>query len=119
VRLEGEDRILALMRQAGLRRPHFEETAGGFRVTLYGPGEAVGAGRGMDPARWRGLELHPRQERALNYLLGHGRITNREYQDLCPDVHAETIRRDLADLVSKGVVLKIGDKRATYYILKE
>jgi len=115
----GVDRILALMRQAGLRRPHFEETAGGFRVTLYGPGEAVGAGRGMDPARWRGLELHLRQEQALNYLLGHRRITNREYQDLCPDVHAETIRRDLADLVSKGVVLKIGDKRATYYILKE
>jgi len=115
----GVDRILALMRRAGLRRPHFEETAGGFRVTLYGPGEAVAARHAIDPARWKGLELHLRQEQALNYLLGHGRITNREYQDLCPDVHAETIRRDLADLVSKGVLLKIGDKRATYYILKE
>ncbi|MFN2219330.1 MAG: DeoR family transcriptional regulator, partial [Anaerolineae bacterium] len=41
-----------------------------------------------------------------------------DYQQLCPDVSAETIRRDLADLVGKGLLLKIGEKRATYYILK-
>jgi ATP-dependent DNA helicase RecG len=34
-------------------------------------------------------------------------------------VHAETLRRDLADLTSRGLVIKIGDKRATYYILKK
>jgi ATP-dependent DNA helicase RecG len=33
-------------------------------------------------------------------------------------VGAETLRLDLADLVSKGVILKIGDKRGTRYILK-
>jgi ATP-dependent DNA helicase RecG len=37
---------------------------------------------------------------------------------LCPDVSPETLRRDLADLVRKNVLLKIGDKRGTYYILK-
>jgi ATP-dependent DNA helicase RecG len=37
---------------------------------------------------------------------------------LFPDVSDETIRRDLADLVDKGLLLKIGEKRATYYILK-
>jgi ATP-dependent DNA helicase RecG len=37
---------------------------------------------------------------------------------LCPEVHPETLRRDLADLVSRGVLIKIGEKRATYYILK-
>ena len=47
-----------------------------------------------------------------------GRITNRDYQQLCPDVSAETIRRDLADLVDQGLLLKIGEKRATYYIMK-
>ncbi|MBM4429255.1 MAG: hypothetical protein FJ026_02775 [Chloroflexi bacterium] len=31
---------------------------------------------------------------------------------------AETIRRDLADLVERDLLLKIGDKRATYYIFK-
>ncbi|MBI4769881.1 MAG: transcriptional regulator, partial [Chloroflexi bacterium] len=115
----GVDRLLALMRRAGLRRPNFEELAGGFRVTLYGPGEAAGDAAAADLSRWQGLNLSARQERALQYLLGHRRITNREYQDLCPEVHAETIRRDLADLVDRGVLLKIGDKRATYYILKD
>jgi ATP-dependent DNA helicase RecG len=37
---------------------------------------------------------------------------------LAPDVSAETIRRDLADLVEKNLLLRIGEKRATYYILK-
>ena len=35
-----------------------------------------------------------------------------------PDVSAETIRRDLADLVDKNLLIRIGTKRATYYILK-
>jgi ATP-dependent DNA helicase RecG len=34
-------------------------------------------------------------------------------------VTAETIRRDLADLVARGLLLKIGDRRGTYYILKQ
>ena len=29
------------------------------------------------------------------------------------------LRRDLADLVYKDILLKVGDKRATYYILKK
>jgi ATP-dependent DNA helicase RecG len=47
-----------------------------------------------------------------------GRITNREYRELCPDVTSETLRLDLADLVERGILLKIGAKRGTYYILK-
>jgi ATP-dependent DNA helicase RecG len=86
-------------------------------VTLEGrPAGLIGGGG--DTRRWRHLELNPRQEQALAYLLEKERITNREYQDLCPDVSAETIRRDLVDLVQKNLLLKIGKKRATYYILK-
>ncbi|HNS52399.1 MAG TPA: ATP-binding protein [Anaerolineae bacterium] len=112
----GIDRILRLSAEAGLPAPRFEETSGGFRVTLYGaPGaqSAEAASR-----RWRRLGTSDRQERALAYLVERGRITNREFQDLCPDVSSETIRRELAELVAKGLLLRIGDKRATYYILK-
>jgi ATP-dependent DNA helicase RecG len=56
---------------------------------------------------------------AVQYVIEHQRITNREYQKLCPDVSAETIRRDLSDLVHQDVLLRIGRKRATYYILKD
>ncbi len=37
---------------------------------------------------------------------------------LCPDASPETLRRDFADLVDRGILLKIGEKRATYYVLK-
>ena len=52
------------------------------------------------------------------YLADKDRITNREYQELCPAVSTETLRRDLADLVRQDLLLKIGKKRATYYIFK-
>jgi len=113
----GIDRMIKLMRDYGLPTPRFQETAGGFRVILYGHGEGL-AGEEIDRGRWSHLDLNQRQEKALTYLLEKGRVTNREYQELCPEVSSETIRRDLADLVSKNVLLKIGSKRATYYIFK-
>jgi ATP-dependent DNA helicase RecG len=113
----GIDRMIRLMAEAGLPAPRFEETAAGFQVTLQGPGTAL-ISEGADVHRWRHLGVNERQEQALVYLAEKGRITNREYQELCPEVSAETIRRDLVDLVRKNLLLKIGEKRATYYILK-
>ncbi|MGD2206382.1 MAG: helix-turn-helix domain-containing protein [Anaerolineae bacterium] len=113
----GIDRMIRLMGEAGLPQPTFEETAGGFQVALAGHGSAL-ISEEYDARRWRHLGLNERQEKALAHLAEHERITNREYRDLCPDVSAETIRRDLADLVQKDLLLKIGKKRATYYIFK-
>ena len=113
----GIDRMIRLMTGAGLPAPRFEETTAGFQVTLAGHGASL-IGEQADALRWRQAGLNERQEQALAYLVENGRITNREYQRLCPDVSAETIRRDLADLVRKDLLLKIGEKRATYYIFK-
>jgi ATP-dependent DNA helicase RecG len=113
----GIDRMIRLMAEAGLPSPRFEETAAGFQVTLVGHGSALLSDE-VDLRRWHHLGLNERQEQALAYLAEEGRIASREYQELCPEVSAETIRRDLADLVRKNVLLKIGDKRATYYIFK-
>ena len=62
--------------------------------------------------------MNERQAKALSYLQQHSRITNREYLKLCPDVSTETLRLDLVDMVERGVLLKVGQKRGTYYILK-
>jgi ATP-dependent DNA helicase RecG len=113
----GIDRMISLMARAGLPAPSFAETAAGFQVILAGQGSAL-LSRDVDDRRWRHLGLNERQEAALAYLAAEESITNREYQQLCPDVSAETIRRDLADLVQRDLVLKIGRKRGTYYILK-
>ena len=113
----GIDRMIRAMEQEGLPPPRFEETAAGFKVTLIGHGSQLISPE-PESQRWGNVLLNPRQEKALAYLKEHGRITNSEMRALCPGVSDETIRRDLADLVDKGLLLKIGEKRATYYILK-
>jgi ATP-dependent DNA helicase RecG len=121
----GVDRVIELMRQQNLREPEFVETGGGFRVVLYNRPDAPLGGDEDSPsieqlAMYKGIPLNPRQEVALIYLhtQGNTRITNSDLQNLCPDVHPETIRRDLADLVTKNILEKMGQKRGSYYVLK-
>ena len=114
----GLDRVVGLMHQYGLPPPRFEEIGGTFRVTLYTALQAEPPPQ-SHLTGYPDLNLNTRQEIVLNYLARQRRITNRDYQDLCRDVHPETLRRDLAELVSIGLLLKIGDKKSTYYILKK
>jgi len=114
----GLDRVVRAVRQAGLRQPKFEEVGGAFRVTLFGESLIPHAAQLQQAAAYHHLNLNPRQEHALAYLIQNQRITSRDYQELSPEVHPETLRRDLVDLVERGVLIKVGDKRATYYILK-
>lgn len=122
----GVDRVIDLMNQQKLHAPEFEESAGGFRVILRNEGVEQVTELPASPIRlqynglYEGAEINPRQEAALMYLKRDGsnkRITNSDLQGLCPDVHPETIRRDLADLVSKNILRKMGQKRGSYYIL--
>ena len=113
----GIDRMIRLMREWGLPAPRFAETSNGFRVLLRGPGERL-VGEEIDHAKWRRLDLNERQHAALEYISKNKRITNKDFRDLFPDVSEETIRRDLADLVEQNVLLKMGDKKGTHYILK-
>jgi len=114
----GIDRMLRQMAEAGLPPPGFRETAAGFLVTLIGqPVEDLSV-EGLDTREWARMGLNERQIAALLFVMDQGRITNRDLQEQFPQVSPETIRRDLADLVERGMLLKIGDKRATYYILK-
>ncbi|MEZ4635535.1 MAG: ATP-binding protein [Caldilineaceae bacterium] len=117
----GIDRMLAAMQQIGLPEPVFEETAAGFQVTLQSAGDVIVSGK-PEPRAAAAVAgnafLNERQIQALDYVRVNGRITNSDYQTLVPDVSSETIRRDLADLVERDYLIKVGSKRATYYILK-
>jgi ATP-dependent DNA helicase RecG len=99
------------MVRAGHPPPKFRDSPYAFSVTLYNVLE-------RDPQpEWAG-RVSERQAKALAYVEKHGRITNREYRDICPGLSAETLRLDLSELVDKGLLLKIGAKKGTYYILK-
>jgi len=107
----GVDLMFEEMVRAGHPPPKFKDTPFSFTVTLYNTLE-------RPPAPSWTRSMNERQAKALAYVYEHGRITNREYHQFCPDVSAETLRLDLVDLVEKGLLLKIGDKKGTYYILK-
>jgi len=107
----GVDLMIEEMVRAGHPPPKFKDTPHSFTVTLLNARE-----RAPLPDWTR--TMNERQARALTYVQEHGRITSREYQNLCPDVSAETLRLDMVDLVERGILLKIGAKKGTYYIMK-
>lgn len=110
----GVDRVIALMESNGFPAPEFTETAGGFRAILRARTSVQPT---IEEPVSSAYALSARQEQALRFLqAGNTRITNKDLQELFPDVHTETIRRDLADLVNKGLLVKMGEKRGSYYV---
>lgn len=124
----GVDRVIELMRQQNMLEPVFEERAGGFCVTLRShrtdqvaetSTTRVEAAIQFD-GTYQGEAINPRQEAALMFLhkTQNTRITNSDLKQMFPDVHPETIRRDLVDLVNKRILMKMGQKRGSYYVLR-
>jgi ATP-dependent DNA helicase RecG len=107
----GIDLMIEEMAQSGHPPPKFRAADHAFTVTLSNKRERTAV------PKWT-RSMNERQARALTFVRENGSITNREYQQLCPDVSTETLRLDLVDLVDRGLLLKIGAKKGTYYILK-
>ena len=107
----GIDRMIEDMVQGGHPPPRFKAAPYSFTVSLFNVRE-----RRALP-KWE-TQMNERQAHAVTYVREHGSITNREYRELCPDVSPETLRLDLNDLVDRGLLLRIGAKKGTYYILK-
>ena len=107
----GIDRMIEDMVQAGQPPPRFKAMPFSFTVTLENVRQRAAL------PKWT-QSMNERQKRALNFVREEGAISNREYQRLCSDVSPETLRRDLADLVDRGILLKIGSNKGTHYILK-
>jgi ATP-dependent DNA helicase RecG len=131
----GVDRMIEELTVAGHPQPKFEAKQNSFAVVMSNQRDkrmvhniivtppvsvsAAAAGATSAETQTPGqLTVNERQARMLQYLREHGRITNRDYQTLVPNVSPETLRMDLADLVDKGVLMRVGEKKGTYYILK-
>jgi ATP-dependent DNA helicase RecG len=109
----GVDLMIEEMVNAGHPPPKFNASDASFSVVFSNVQEREPI---LESAA--DLTMNERQAKALAYLQQHERIRSRDYQELCPDVSSETLRLDLVDLVERGIILKIGRKRGTYYILK-
>ncbi len=107
----GIDRMIEEMVDAGHAPPRFKATPHSFSVALTNKHERPAA------PKWT-HSMNERQMQALAFVRENGNITNSDYRRLCPQVSTETLRLDLVDLVNKGLLLKIGSKKGTHYILK-
>ncbi|MFN2134802.1 MAG: ATP-binding protein [Candidatus Promineifilaceae bacterium] len=107
----GIDRMIEEMVDSGHAPPQFSATPHSFKVVLSNKRERPAA------PKWS-RNMNERQMQAIAYVREYGSITNSDYRTLCPQVSTETLRLDLVDLVEKGLLLKIGSKKGTHYILK-
>jgi len=106
----GTIKIIEECERAGLLKPKIEELTGGFAITLY-----------KDKANEEylsSLNLNSSQLEAIKYVKGNNEITNSIYQELCK-VSGRSALRHLNELVSFGILEKIGENKGTKYILKK
>lgn len=100
--------MIGLCRTAGLPAPGFRHDDGQFVQTLFR--------HWLTAEVLNRLGLNPRQQQAVTLLKSSGRLTNQEYQQLTGTTRPTAIR-DLAGLVSLGVLRRHGTKRGTFYDL--
>jgi len=104
----GIDKMRRACIKAGLPEPHFEEYQGFrviFRKDIY------------TEEYLRSLGLNDRQIKAVMYVKGKGKITNKEYQELNA-VSNKTAYLELSDVVGKDVFTVEGNGRTVTYVLK-
>lgn len=111
----GIDRMMRVMKERNQPAPQFEETDGGFCVSFFAKSSATDADIA---AALPQSAQQQRLQKMLDFLKEHSRITSSDYQKLCGEVNPETLRRDFVDMVERRVIMRVGDKRGTHYILK-
>lgn len=95
----GTIKIIEECKAAGLPEPTFEQTSGGFQVTLYAD-------------KWNGenlkkLDLNERQIKAIMFIKENKRITNSQYQKI-NSCSRNTATNDLKGLVDKKIIIQKG-----------
>ncbi len=103
----GTNRIIKETVNHGLPEPAFEDTKTSFIITFrkYKITDEVLA------------DLNERQKKAIEFLRVHGKITNKKYIQLNPDITDRTALNDLNGMIKKGIIKASGEKKYRYYIL--
>lgn len=99
----GIPRMRESMKEAGLPEPVFEELGSFFRVTIH------------NRQTTEKSELNKRQKRALNYLEKSSSLTSKTYRKI-NGISNPIAVADLNNLISRGILKKVGKTRGAYYI---
>lgn len=100
--------VIAGCREVGLPDPEFRQDGDQFVLTLWRDW--------LTEELLTEMGLSDRQQAPLMYVKAHGKITNNEMQELT-GVSRKTAVRTLGGLVDAGLLLRVGEKRGTYYVL--
>lgn len=102
----GTIKIIKACKAAGIPDPIFSydssEISVEFRKDIY------------NEKYLQSLDLNGRQVKAVLYVKEKGRITNKEYQEI-NNTSDRSASRDLENLISIGLLKRIGDKKGAYY----
>jgi ATP-dependent DNA helicase RecG len=104
----GTQKMIELCKEVGLPEPDFEQRSGFFVLTIWRDW--------LTSEVLAGLNLNDRQARVTDLLRQQRRLTNREYQ-AATGASRPTAKRDLEDLVSKGLLIPGGRGRGAHYEL--
>lgn len=104
----GTRRMINECRASGMPEPEFESHGDAFRIVF----------RKSVPVeqQFAKIGLNERQTRALSQVTDKGRITLIEYAQLTK-MPKRTLQHDLQDLVKKGLLIRRGTGKATWYEL--
>jgi len=105
----GTNRMIKKCLSSGLPEPLFEEISGNLVVTFRGK---------ITKEYLEGLNLNKRQIVAMEHIKKIGKITNKGYREMFPEISDETARLDLNTMVRKMLLNKRGEKKGAYYILR-
>jgi len=112
---QGIDRMFDEMEHALLDPPDFEEREASFIVRLRGTTLFTAEDR-LWAAQFASLNLGPDAKMALVYVRRNGSIRNEALRNL-RNLDREASRNVLQDLVTKGLLQRIGTRGASRYIL--
>lgn len=102
----GTTDMIADCLDAGLPEPDFEQRGPHFVTTIWRDW--------LTDDVLTGLGLNERQRIGMALLRADGRITSGQYQEKT-GVSRQTATRDLDELVQKGILLRHGERKATFY----
>ncbi len=104
----GTIKIMEKCQEQGLPEPDFEEDYGVFVVKFYQDK--------WNEENLKKLGINERQIKAVMYMKGKGKITNKEYRELT-GLSDEGARIDLIELSKRNLIQPIGKGRSAHYIL--
>lgn len=105
----GIPQMMKSLKNAGLPEPDFKEEFAGFSVYML---KNV-----YDKEYLKSLGLNRSQIQAVSHIQEYGSLTMSDFLRISPGINERTLRRYLADLVDKKLIIAIGEKKGRRYEL--